>query len=128
MLRGREGFTLVEALIVVLVIGILAALSVSTSAMLRHRSAAATMQSDLRNVASAQEAYYSNQQTYTSDVAALPIRLSPGVKVEINASASGWTARATHEKAGNRACALAHGDIPPISPATGAGILVCEDQ
>lgn len=128
MLRGRDGFTLVEALIVVLVIGILAALSVSTSAMLRHRSAAATMRSDLRNVASAQEAYYSNQQTYTSDVAALPIRLSPGVKVEINASAIGWTARATHEKAGNHACALAHGDIPPISPATGAGILVCEEQ
>lgn len=122
---GREGFTLVEVLIVVTVISILAALSVVRSDVPRSRAAAATMQSDLRNLASAQEAYYSKYGSYASDVSALDIGLSPRVTMEINVNAYGWTARATHEQAADRECALAYGDILPLSPATGSGVLVC---
>jgi prepilin-type N-terminal cleavage/methylation domain-containing protein len=124
----REGFTLVEVLIVVTVISILAALSVVRSDIPRSRAAAATMQSDLRNLASAQEAYYSVSGSYASDVSALDLRLSPRVTMEINASAYGWTARATHEQADGRECALAFGDIPPLSPATGSGVMVCSNK
>ena len=122
---GREGFTLMEAMIVVTVIAILAALSVVRSDVPRSRAAAATLQSDLRNLGSAQEAYYSENSAYASDASELPIRLSPGVTMEINVSAYGWTARASSDAAGDRKCALAYGDITPLSPATGKGVLVC---
>jgi prepilin-type N-terminal cleavage/methylation domain-containing protein len=122
---GREGFTLVEVLIVVTVISILAALSVVRSDVPRNRAAAATMQSDLRNLASAQEAYYSKYSSYASDVSALDLRLSPRVTMEINTSPYGWTARATHEQVDDRECALAFGDIAPLSPATGSGVILC---
>jgi prepilin-type N-terminal cleavage/methylation domain-containing protein len=125
---GREGFTLVEVLIVVTVISILAALSVVRSDIPRSRAAAATMQSDLRNLGSAQEAYYSRYNSYASDVSALDLRLSPGVTMEVNVNAYGWTARATHDQADNRECALAYGDIPPLSPATGSGVMVCSNK
>ncbi len=123
---GRDGFTLVEVLIVVTVISILAALSVVRSDVPRNRAAAATMQSDLRNLASAEEAYYSRFGSYASDVSALDLRLSPHVSMEINTSAYGWTARATHEQVDDRECALAFGDIPPLSPATGSGVMICD--
>lgn len=122
---GREGFTLVEAMIVVAVIGILAALAVVRSETPRSRAAAATMQSDLRTVGSAQEAYFADNRTYASDINVLEIQLSPGVTMEMDAGTSGWTARATHEQAGNRECALAFGDIAPLSPATGSGVILC---
>jgi hypothetical protein len=86
------------------------------------------MQSDLRNLGSAQEAYYSENLAYASDVSALDLRLSPSVTMEINVSAYGWTARATHDQAGNRECALAYGDIAPLSPATGSGVMVCSNK
>ena len=65
---GREGFTLMEAMIIVTVIAILAALSVVRSDVPRSRAAAATLQSDLRNLGSAQEAYYSAHLAYAADV------------------------------------------------------------
>lgn len=122
---GREGFTLVEAMIVVVVIGILAGLAVIRSETPRSRAAVATMQSDLRTLGSAEEAYYADNGTYATDVGVLGAQLSPGVTMEINAGPAGWTARATHEQAGNRECALAFGDIAPLTPATGSGVLVC---
>jgi prepilin-type N-terminal cleavage/methylation domain-containing protein len=125
---GREGFTLVEVLIVVTVISILAALSVVRSDIPRSRAAAATMQSDLRNLGSAQEAYYSHNLAYASDVSALDLRLSPGVTMEVNVNAYGWTARANHDQADSRECALAYGEIAPLSPATGSGVMVCSNK
>ena len=125
---GRDGFTLLEALVVVTVIGILTALSVIRSETPRSRAATAAMQSDLHSVGAAEEAYYADHGSYASDIGALDIQLSPGVTMQLQANAQGWTARATHQHAPNRECALAFGGIAPLSPATGSGVLVCEQS
>jgi type IV pilus assembly protein PilA len=56
--RDEKGFTLVELLIVISIIGILATIAIPTFASYRARSFDSAAMSDLRNAASAQEAYF----------------------------------------------------------------------
>ncbi|MDQ8159963.1 MAG: prepilin-type N-terminal cleavage/methylation domain-containing protein, partial [Gemmatimonadota bacterium] len=49
--RRRSGFTLLELLIVVLILGILAAIAITTFGATKRRAYLAAMQSDLRGVA-----------------------------------------------------------------------------
>lgn len=63
-LRSESGFTLIELLVVVAIIGILAAIAIPQFAAYRKRGYEATLKSDLRNAATAEEAYFAQTQTY----------------------------------------------------------------
>ncbi len=63
-LRSESGFTLIELLVVVAIIGILAAIAIPQFAAYRRRGYEATLKSDLRNAATAQEANFAQNQTY----------------------------------------------------------------
>jgi prepilin-type N-terminal cleavage/methylation domain-containing protein len=63
-LRSEGGFTLIELLVVVAIIGILAAIAIPQFAAYRKRGYEATMKADIRNAATAEEAYYAQNQTY----------------------------------------------------------------
>jgi len=63
-LRSESGFTLIELLVVVAIIGILAAIAIPQFAAYRKRGYEAQVKSDLRNAATAQEAYFANAFTY----------------------------------------------------------------
>ena len=69
-LRNTHGFTLIELLVVVAIIGILAAIAIPQFAVYRQRGFDARAESDLRNAATAEEAYYSAYQVYKTCTAA----------------------------------------------------------
>jgi type IV pilus assembly protein PilA len=66
-LQRKEGFTLIELMIVIAIIGILAAIAIPQFSAYRTRSYNSAAQSDLRNMATAEEAYYVDQSKYTGD-------------------------------------------------------------
>ena len=67
MLRNtRKGFTLIELLIVVVIIGILAAIAIPKFANTKDKAKVSGMKTDLRNLVSAQEGHFSDYQTYAA--------------------------------------------------------------
>ena len=66
-MRGTKGFTLIELLIVVVIIGILAAIAIPKFANTKRRRTSRRMKSDLRNLVTAQEAYFADNVTYADD-------------------------------------------------------------
>ena len=60
MSRNRKGFTLIELLIVVVIIGILAAIAIPKFANTKDKAYLAQMKSDLRNLATTEETYASD--------------------------------------------------------------------
>ena len=99
MPRLRKGFTLIELLIVVVIIGILASIAIPKFANTKEKAHIASMKSDLHNLITAQEAYFSdNNSAYAQSTSNLGTNFKPsnGVTVTIGGvSQSGWSATAT---------------------------------
>ncbi len=125
-LRKRDGFTLVEVLTVLVIVGILAGMAMMRWHDKKVDAFVASMKSDLRNVAAAQEAYFSDNQMYASNVAQLAFRASTDVTVTVSGTQVGWAGSASHPAANGRTCALFYGNIPPEAPAVASGIIKCD--
>jgi prepilin-type N-terminal cleavage/methylation domain-containing protein len=65
-MSNRKGFTLIELLIVVVIIGILAAIAIPKFANTKDKAKIASMKSDLRNFVSAQEGHFADFATYAT--------------------------------------------------------------
>jgi prepilin-type N-terminal cleavage/methylation domain-containing protein len=128
MRTDNRGFTLIELLIVVVIIGILVAIVVPKFANGKERAMVSAMRSDLHNLVTAEEAFYTNGlQYYNGPVPdpAFSYNVSENVTVTLqNVSASGWGATATHAGS-TRMCAVYVGTGGPIAPATAEGIPTC---
>jgi type IV pilus assembly protein PilA len=98
--KREEGFTLIELMIVIAIIGILAAIAIPQFTAYRQRGFNAAAMSDLRNAATAQEALYTDSQTYTQTVGDLTTRgYTPSSNVTLGitaASNSQYTMTASH--------------------------------
>jgi prepilin-type N-terminal cleavage/methylation domain-containing protein len=129
----RAGFTLVELLIVLAVVGILAAVAIPRMGPARERAHYATISSDFRNLGAAQERYFQGDMSYSQDVAALDFQPTQGVDVEVTeATPSGWAAVGRHDALDEtKGCVIYLGDAvaPPLpngDPHTrGSGVVQC---
>lgn len=121
-MRDTKGFTLIELLIVVVIIGILAAIAIPKFSATREKAYFAAMKSDLKNLASQQEIYYADNYSYTSNAADLAFTNSEGVTVTMSSvTTSGWAAAATHSALGAaEGCAIYYGTAtaPTVGTAT----------
>jgi len=104
MKKNEEGFTLIELMIVIAIIGILAAIAIPQFSAYRTRSFNSAATADIRNAATAQEAYFVDNQSYCATVATLTgatygLYLSDNVTLAVTAATtSGYTMTSTHAK------------------------------
>ena len=131
--KARKGFTLIELLIVVVIIGILAAIAIPKFANTKEKAYLASMKSDLRNMATTQESYFADFQTYVSGSAqntgstssVYGFVPSAGVTVATTATGgTGWSATAGHT-ATTKTCAIFVG-VAAVAPATVEGEPKCQ--
>lgn len=123
----RAGFTLIELLIVVVIIGILAMIAIPKFQNTKGKANVTAIKSDLRNLATAEEAYLFDNNSYTSVSTSLTFTTSPGVVLNItNATASGWSATATHPASFPLTCGIYIGNVAPQPPATVEGLIGCQ--
>jgi prepilin-type N-terminal cleavage/methylation domain-containing protein len=87
--KNSKGFTLIELLIVVVIIGILAAIAIPRFASTKGKAFDAAAKTDLRNAMTAQEAHYSDNQTYAADVADLDFAGTTNVTTAVTAGDAG---------------------------------------
>ncbi|MBI4541405.1 MAG: prepilin-type N-terminal cleavage/methylation domain-containing protein, partial [Gemmatimonadetes bacterium] len=108
-MRNTKGFTLIELLIVVVIIGILAAIAIPKFANTKEKAYVAAMKSDLRNLITAEEGYFADNVTYTTSLGTA-FTASTGVTVTIGAATgTGWSATASHT-ATSKTCSIFAGD------------------
>lgn len=131
--RRERGFTLIEMMIVVVVIGILVGIAMVGLRSSQERAYYSAMKSDLKNIASAQVAYYNDQlgtgspPRYARQVNDLDVTLSDGVQVRLRGNRRGWSARARHSALANqKQCAVYAGQVNPFNPASAEGVIACQ--
>jgi prepilin-type N-terminal cleavage/methylation domain-containing protein len=107
MVRNNKGFTLIELLIVVVIIGILAAIAIPKFAGTKSKAYVAAMKSDLKNLVLAEESYFADAAPPTYGAVAANELISPlgtslwhsttGVVIATaGVVPTGWSATATH--------------------------------
>ena len=120
--KNRKGFTLIELLIVVVIIGILAAIAIPKFAATKDKAKLATVKTDLKNIQTAQEAYFSDYAIYTSALSATIFSPSTGNTVSASGTTSSFTATVTNASitATPKSCSVTVGD-----GTTTDGVAVC---
>ncbi len=133
---NRKGFTLIELLIVVVIIGILAAIAIPKFANTKEKAYIASMKSDLRNLITAEEAYFADSVKYSANTSCVQ---APGTVAFctttgvggvagvgppiIVVTPDGFTATVSHTTT-TKTCAVYVGSTP-IAPANKEGEPKC---
>jgi prepilin-type N-terminal cleavage/methylation domain-containing protein len=131
-MRDKKGFTLIELLIVVVIIGILAAIAIPKFSSTREKAYFSSMKSDLKNLASQQEIYYSDHYTYSSSLADLGFVATDGVTIATAGDELGWNANAIHSGMTGEGCNVYYGTgasavATGVGGASQAGEIACTD-
>lgn len=117
MNKTRKGFTLIELLIVVVIIGILAAIAIPKFADTKKKAYITAMKSDLKNMVSAAEASFADHNSYDQFVAP---QGSSGVDLTLLTNdATGWSAQAEHDNADGVVCTIYVGSAAAAGTAEG---------
>jgi prepilin-type N-terminal cleavage/methylation domain-containing protein len=124
---NRKGFTLIELLIVVVIIGILAAIAIPKFANTKSKAYVTAMKSDLRNLVSAQESFFSDSARYTSSLSSLGFKQSSGTKAPVISTFSGaWLATNQHTQLAGVTCGISVNTPNPTVSTAGEGEPICQ--
>ncbi len=108
--KTRKGFTLIELLIVVVIIGILAAIAIPKFAATKEKAYIAAVKTDLRNLVTAEEGYFADYQAFSNNLAALNFSPSQNVNIaaaNISVAPDGWEAtNVTHALVTTKTCGV----------------------
>jgi type IV pilus assembly protein PilA len=127
MLSNRKGFTLIELLIVVVIIGILAAIAIPKFANTKSKAYITAMKSDLRNLVTAEEAFFSDSSKYTTDLTAVKFQKSAGTNDPVVVTGSGfWTATNTHTQLTGQSCGIGINTTNPVNAGAAEGEPTCK--
>ena len=132
MLRMRKGFTLIELLIVVVIIGILAAIAIPKFANTKGKAYITAMKSDLRNLVTAEEAFFADSSRYAgpTDVGAGLLKFQSTTSVSAPAITTGtglWYATVTHTQvAAPFKCGVGINTTNPVVTGASEGEPACQ--
>jgi type IV pilus assembly protein PilA len=146
-MKGRKGFTIIELLVVISILGLLASIAMPRLSQLKGRALVASMTSDLRNLVTSQEAFVSSHGAYAGGIvptAEIPgqggsgkvsLQLSEGVVMTVTyhnnpGQGEGWSAVATHPGVTDPAtdtCGVfvGHSSYSPNAAVTSPGTISC---
>jgi type IV pilus assembly protein PilA len=127
MFKNHNGFTLIELLIVVVIIGILAAIAIPKFANTKSKAYMTAMKSDLRNMVTAEEAFFSDSSKYSTSLTAINFKQSTGVNAPtITTGAGFWSATVSHSQLPSTTCAIAVNTTNTLVTTAGDGEPVCK--
>lgn len=133
MPRGREkGFTLIELLIVVVIIGILAAIAIPKFGQTRQKANDAAMKGELRAMLTAQEQYFGDNATYGTETqlknAGLWVNPKESETVDGAVFGAGSTSLTAILTKGTRKCSVDYFTAGNTSSSTTNGVITCADK
>jgi type IV pilus assembly protein PilA len=129
MLKLRKGFTLIELLIVVVIIGILAAIAIPKFANTKSKAYKTAMISDLRNLVTAEEAFFSDSGKYSTTIDSSHVKFAPSTGVALPTVTIGsgyWSATNSHTQLANVVCGIGMNTVNPTVGSAGEGEPACK--
>ena len=125
-MRNARGFTLIELILVVVIIGILASIAIPKFGNTKEKAYVAGMKADLRNLVTAEEAYFAEYVTYTSTQSSLNYNVSTGNTIYLlGATGSGWSATASNTGTAHT-CGIYIGNATPPLTGEAEGQPLCQ--
>ena len=126
-MRNRKGFTLIELLIVVVIIGILAAIAIPKFSSVKQKGYKTQAIAELQSLKTAQETFFTDSNRYgaLAELSGFSHTSAVGMPV-VTPSTSYWSATLTHPQIPGMTCAIAVATTNTISASAGEGEPRCD--